>query len=120
MVDGAGLAVHQPGGGDDPAAEMLPDRLVAEADSEQRAPRLGACRHELERNAGIVGRSGPRRDQEALGRARHRFAGRELIVPPHEDLGAELAQIMDDVPGEAVVVVEDEDHAIGISRRDAV
>ena len=41
MVDLRHLAVHQLGGADDPAAEGLPEGLVAEADAEDGGPTGG-------------------------------------------------------------------------------
>jgi hypothetical protein len=38
------------------------------------------------------------------------FFGGELVVAANDDLGAELAHVLDEVEGEGVVVVEDEDH----------
>ena len=41
---------------------------------------------------------------------------RDLVVALHHDLGAELAEVLDEVVGEAVVVVDDEDHAAKLTR----
>ena len=38
------------------------------------------------------------------------LVGRELVVAAHHDLRAQLAHVLDEVVGERVVVVEDEDH----------
>ncbi len=94
----------------DPAAEMLPDRLMAEADAEQRPPCRRAGRDQIERDAGLVGRARPGRDQDRLRSARQRLGRAQRVVALHPDFGADLAQIMDQVPGEAVIIVDDEDH----------
>jgi hypothetical protein len=72
MGDGAGLAVD-PGRADNPPAEMLADRLVAETDAEQRSPLFRAGGDQSERDAGLVGRARPRRNQDGIGAAGHRF-----------------------------------------------
>ena len=111
MVDGRDLAVHRRRRPRHPAAEMLADRLVAEADSKQRQPRLRAGRDQRQRDAGIVGRPGARRNQDRLGPARQRFGGSQRVVALDPHHRPDLAQIADQIPGEAVIIVDDEDHS---------
>ena len=40
------------------------------------------------------------------------FVDADRVVAPDDDLGAELAEVLDEVVGEGVVVVDDEDHAL--------
>ena len=47
---------------------------------------------------------------------RQRLLGAQRIVAPHLDLGAQLAQVVEQVVGEAVVVIEQEQHRIGRAR----
>ena len=68
VQDRAGLAVHQARRADDLAAEILPDRLMAEADAEQGPAGIGGGGDEIERDAGLVRRAGAGRDQERLAR----------------------------------------------------
>src|SRR5690606_32388965 len=65
VVDGAGLAVHQPAARYG-ATEMLPDRLMAEADAEERPAGIGAGGHEIEADSRLVGGARAGRDEEAL------------------------------------------------------
>src|SRR4029077_8004720 len=78
--------------------------------------------HELERDPGVVGRARPRRDDAAfephLEPLRHGRAG----VAHGLDLGLQLAEVLHEVVGERVVVVEDEhphDHS-GCSQASAI
>src|SRR2546422_9185284 len=56
------------------------------------------------------GRAGPGRDHDALGRHRHDPLDVRRVVAHDLEVGAELAQVLDEVVGERVVVVDDEDH----------
>ena len=69
-----------------PAAEMLADRLVAEADAEQRTALGGAGGDEVERDAGVVGGLRPGRDQERLRARRQRLTGGDGVVADDLDL----------------------------------
>src|SRR6185437_9991172 len=108
MADLAHLAVHRHGGADHLAAEGLADRLMTEADAEQR-DRAGAA-HEIEADAGMVGIARARRDDDALRLQRQRRLDGEGVVPLHQHLGAELAQIVPEVVSEAVVIIDQQEH----------
>ena len=99
-----------------PAAERLADRLVAEADADQRRARLRRGGDQREADAGLVGVAGPGREQDRRGAHRHRRLHVDLVVAPHHDLGPELAEIVEEVVGEAVVVVDQQQHFRGLSR----
>ena len=105
--------MHQPAANDLPA-EMLTDGLMAKTHAEQRAVRIGTRRDEFEADACRVRGARPGRNQERLGPARHRLPSRNRIVADNLDLGAQLHQIMDQVPGEAVIIVDNEDHRSGV------
>src|SRR5690606_36130254 len=49
-------------------------------------------------------------DQEALRAARQRLPRRDCVIAYDIDLSTQFHQVMDQVEGEAVVVVDDEDH----------
>ena len=91
------------------AAERLDQRLVAEADPQHRRPRLGEGADRLDRDAGLGRRAGAGRDDEAVGAAPEQLVDRGAVVADHLDLRPQLAQVLDQVVGEAVVVVDDED-----------
>ena len=95
---------------DDAAAERLRQRLVAEADAERRDAGLGEAAHRLDRDAR------PRRACTGPGETTTRSGRRSSssstvggVVAHDVELGAQLAQVLDEVVGERVVVVDDED-----------
>src|SRR4051794_1046847 len=109
---------------DDLAAERLAEGLVAQADSEHRHTALGKRADCLDRDAGFVRRAGSGRDDHAAGLAlEHSF----LVVSHHVHVRSELTQVLDEVVGERVVVVDHEHvhaqppcaHASAIARRTA-
>ena len=105
------LAVHRHRRPHHVAAEHLADRLMAEADAEHRNGRRG-LRDEVEADAGLVGGARPRRQHDGVGIGGHDFGGGDLVVAMDGDLGAQLAEIVDEVEGEAVVVVDEDDHGV--------
>jgi len=107
VEDGRCLAVHETRGADDLAPVRLTDRLVAETYAEDR--HLGAeVADDLQRDPRFVGRARPRRDEDRTRRAPPDPGEIEPVVFDHVDRGAPLAQILDEVEGERVVVVDDE------------
>ena len=106
------LAVHQLRRAHDLAAIGLADRLVAEADAEDRHRRRPPSRS-------APGRCRPRSACRARATARSPRAARASassaeILSLRTTCGSapELAQIVDEVPGEAVVIVDDEEHGV--------
>ncbi len=96
MVHGTRLAMRQPAT-HHRSAEMLADRLMAEADAEQRLAQIGAGGDGIEADPGLVGRAGAGRDQKGLGIAGDGVARGERVVAHHLHIGAQLHQIMDQV-----------------------
>src|SRR3989442_33840 len=84
---------------------------MAEADAEQRQLPLGAGGHERHRLTRVLRGARARRDEHAVDRERVQLVRTHLVVAPHDDLGAQLAQVLDEVVDEAVVVVDDQDAA---------
>ena len=111
VFDQAGLAVHQCFCAYDVAAKSRADGLMTEADSEQ-GNFAGEMANQIDADAGVLGRAGTGRNQDTIGVERSDLADREFIVTAYLDLGAELPQILDEVVGERVVVVEDEYHEV--------
>src|SRR6266540_530400 len=88
----------------------LADALVAEADAEDRQL-AGEALDRLDADAGLFRRTRPGRDDDALRRHLVDILDRDLVVAKHLDLGAQLAQVLVEVVGEAVdkITVEDID-----------
>ena len=59
------------------------------------------------------GVQGPGESTIASGSARDHVGGRNLVVAMHDDLRPQLAEVVDEVEGEAVVVVDQDNHAPG-------
>src|SRR3546814_16170072 len=86
VADRRGLAVHQMAALDN-AAEMLADRLMAEADAEQRAPRVGAGGDEVDTDASVIGRAGAWRDKERVSDGAKGLCSGERVVAFEAHLG---------------------------------
>src|SRR3954463_6699532 len=92
-----------------PAAVRLGQRLVAEAHAERRDPRLGEAPHRLDGDPGLVRGAGPGRDDDAVPPAPEQIVDRGGVVAHRLDLRPQLAQVLDEVVGEGVVVVDHQD-----------
>src|SRR5271165_1039396 len=90
------------------AAERLADGLVAEADAEDRG-RFACGAHELETDAGFVRRARPGRQDDSFRGLGEGLVDADLIVSPDRNVRAELAEIVDEVEREAVIVVDQRD-----------
>src|ERR1700693_6084727 len=90
VVDRRRFAVHDPRRAHDRAAEGGADRLMAEADAENRNL-AGETLDEGHRNAGLLRRAWTGGDDDALRAVLGDLGKRDGVVPPHVDVGAELA-----------------------------
>ncbi len=101
--------MHEPAGSDDFAAEMVADGLVAEANAEDRFfPGEGA--DNCERHTGFGRRTGAGREEDAVGVERKGLGRGDLVVAVHTLRHAQLPEALDEVIGEGVEVVDDEQH----------
>src|SRR5438309_8604214 len=93
---------------------------MTKAHAEQWQPTLQALAT-FDRNASLGGRTRARRDNDSLGLSFENLIDGDLIVA--EDLNVEpridLAQPLDKVVRERVVVIDDEDHGEGYRIQDA-
>jgi len=108
VVDAAGLAMHQVRCANDLAAHGLADGLVTEADAEQRRRRSEAV-DQAQANPGFVRGTRPRRQHDGFRRHLLDLVERDLVVADHGRVGAQFAQEVDEIVGEAVVVIDDEE-----------
>src|SRR5262245_21546664 len=90
-------------------AEGLTDRLMTEAHAEDGSSRRG-LRNQLEANAGFVWRAGARRQHDGVRLKRHDICDRNLVVAVHDDIRPQPAKIVEEVEGEAIVIVDQDDH----------
>src|SRR5579864_7210393 len=108
--DRAGLAVHDMTGTNDIAAEGFADRLVTEADAEHWDFSREVA-DQVDADARLMRRAWAGRDDDALGTHALNFVHGNLVVAAHLDLCAQFAEVLDQVVGEGIVVVEYEDQA---------
>ncbi len=109
VLDRAGFSMHQRLRPNDFAAKGFTNGLVAETDPKNRRfP--GHVPDERHQNPGLVRRARPRRKQNALRLHGLDFLRSHLVVAPHHHFRTQLAEVLDEVVREGVVVVEDEDH----------
>ncbi len=107
----ASLAVHQPLGPDDFAAERRTDRLVSQADAEQRyVCRTGGAR-QRDGDPGFLRCARPGRNDDRGGLQGERSLDGHGVVAVHDRTRPQLPQVLDEVVGERVVVVEHQEHA---------
>src|SRR5262249_30561954 len=108
------LAVHQVRRADDLRAEGLADRLMAETHPED-GRRAREAQYDVDADACVGGRARPGRDHDVRGRHDGDLLERDLVVADDLRVRAQLAEVLDEVVRERVVVVDDEDH-----RRDPI
>src|SRR5438477_6655628 len=99
------LAVHDPRRANDPAAERLSDRLMAEANAEDRNL-TGEALDERHADPGLRGRARPGGDDDPLRLPGCDLLQRERIVAIHLYVRAQPSRVLHDVVGEAVVVLD--------------
>src|SRR5262245_45319575 len=109
VQDRAGLAVHQARGAHHLAAVRLAQSLVPEAHPQDRH----LARERQDRrlaDPGVARLAGPGRDHEPVERLRRQRLDRDRVVAVHLELGPQRPQVLDEVVGERIVVVDDGDH----------
>ena len=109
VLDLGELAVHRHRRAHDLAAERLADRLMAEADAEDRDRRPTPCSIRSRQMPASFGVQGPGESTIASGSRGEHLVDRDLVVAMHDDVRPQPAQIVDEVEGEAVVVVDQRD-----------
>src|SRR5579883_1095806 len=109
VANGRELAVHRLGRPHHPAAESFADRLVAEADAEE-GDFAGNRGDQIEADAGVLRGAGTGRKDNSVGIGGDNGGARNPVVAMHAHRGTQFPEIMHEVEGEAVVVVDQDDH----------
>src|SRR5258708_754135 len=109
MADRRGFAVDDSARMHDLAPESLADRLMTEAHAQYRDP-AGKLAYRRERDPRFGGSAGPGGNDDPFRSHRSDVRRRDLVVAKHFDVGAELAQILHQIPGEGIVVVDHQNH----------
>src|SRR5487761_2192499 len=109
MLDQRSLAMNWLWRADHPPAKHLADTLMPQTDAQQRDtwPQRG---DERIRDARLSWCAGARRDDNVRWRQRLHLRHAHLVVAPHIHLGAQLSEILVEVVGEAIVVIEQQNH----------
>ncbi len=115
MRNRADLAMHGPRCRNDESAKSLSDRLMPQTNAEHRNI-SGCLPNELKADASFVGIAGAGRKYDRSSTERARLVNVERVVAPDIARRAELAEKMDEVPSEAVVIVDEQDHLTASGR----
>jgi hypothetical protein len=110
VVDWGGLAVHQASSPNDPAAERRADALMAETDAKDRDL---SCKpqDEVAADAGFFWGLRSRRDHNLIWSQLRKFIEGHLVIPEDPGTFAKLAQVLDQIIGEGVIVVDHDQHS---------
>jgi len=104
--------MHELLGAHDGAAECGADALMAQANAEDRQL-AGKALDGADRDAGLGRRARTGRDHEAVDALADPFGDfveRDLVIAGDLHVGAQFTQVLDDVVGKAVVVVDHQQH----------
>src|SRR3546814_7612269 len=89
---------------------------MAQAYAQQRRARIGAGGDQIEADPRLIGGARAGRQQESLRAGGERLPGGDGVVADDVHLRAQFHEIMDEVPGEAVIIVDDEDHRAALAK----
>ena len=109
MLYGRRLTVHEAHGSDDFSAKCDGQRLMTKADAQKRQA-SGEMLHGLDRDTRLVRRARSRRDNDAAGLEGLDLFDRNLIVAIDPYVLPQLAQILNEIVGERVVIIDHQQH----------
>src|SRR5205085_7451354 len=66
--------------------------------------------YEIEADASFIGRAGARRQHDSLRPRRNHLPDADLVIAMDDRLDAEIAEKMIKIEGEAVIIVDEDDH----------
>ncbi len=116
MIDGGSFAMHEAGGPDDFAAENMPHTLVAETNPQRRDGRAEGPDNVVGQ-AGFPRRTGPRRDENPVRFQLANLVERNFVIPENPLRHAEFPEVLDEVVSKTIVVIDDQQHTGGQSKR---
>ena len=102
--------MHEPAGSDDPAAKVLADALVAQTNPKEGNTGIGEGLHNIETIPGLIGAAGTRRKEYLVGIKSTSLSARQIVVTEDFLLHPELAEILDQIVGEGVEIIDNEEH----------
>ena len=101
--------MHQVRSANDITTEGMTDGLVAEAHPEDGLLAGEGLDHRA-RDTGFGGRARTGRNHHAVRIQRQRFLDGDLVIAVHLLLHAQLPEVLDQVVGERIVVIDDQQH----------
>ena len=101
--------MHENGCAHNFATINLADGLVTEANTEKREFSLVSL-NQFKADPGLIGRAGAGREHDGFCLRIEDLVDRNLVVPVHLASGAELAEIVNQIIGEAVVIIDKYEH----------
>lgn len=113
--DGGEFSVHQNRRANDAPAIGLSDGLMTEAYAHKRDIATNAL-DQFEANTGLIRVTRPGRHDNALRPVAQNLVYRHLIVAVDTTVSAELAQKMDEIVSETVVIIDEYQHSAEVSR----
>src|SRR6266571_6652441 len=109
MEDFADLAVHQRGSAEDLSAKHLANCLMAETHTKYR-PGLVKESNNVFRDPGIGRHPRSRGDHDPLGFQALDLFQCDLVVPEYAQFFTQLAEILHEVVGEGIVIIDNDNH----------
>src|SRR6478736_8238883 len=111
VLDFAGFTMHELFGPYNISAERRTNRLMSQTNTQNRTL-AGKMPDQINTDAGHLRRAWAGRNKNMAGLHGLHVQWRDLIVTPDLNFLAELSQILDQVVGKRIVVVEDEHHTM--------
>ena len=114
MMDHGRFAVHETFGPNDFTAEDVANGLMAKTNAEQRCGFAKALDHGAT-DAGFFWRARAGGDADVVGLEPRDLIQRDLIIATDFHDGTHFAEVLDEIVGEGIVVVDDQEHGIKVS-----
>jgi len=106
VLDRRRFAMHYPIIDNDLTTEGVADALVAQADAEERHFRSERA-NDVVGKAGFARRTGTGRNENSLRLKLADLFERNLVIAPHFQVHLHLAQVLDEIIGERIVIIDD-------------
>ena len=109
VPDPRGLPVHEPSGSDNPPAERGADALVAETHPQDGNParKMG---DDIARDSRFPGGTGAGGNHDPRRAAVLQLLQGDLVVPDHIDTFTEFREVLHQIVGEGILIVDDQHH----------
>lgn len=109
MRDRGNFAVFWLRGTDDFTAKGLSDGLMAEADAEQRDVVIGCGADQVEADACVIGVARAGGNDDAFRGCLQDIFDADLVIAMDDSLDAQIPEILDQVVGEAVIIIDQDE-----------